>query len=305
MVILSQYSTAAVLIESFNMFKLISKLILCTAAIWAVGNWIALATGQEVAAGLAKEEAEDADDAKRLDDFLTKLALDSMPVRYVEDKDWGQQSERWDGVKVSFKDGRLKTKRRKKKVNHGTWKRYEASLIDPNESFSVQLNNFRETESDRVTFDVRATAKIKLEARQSKWVKGIQLYSISADGSANVQLILSVSLGSQMDVTKFPPDLIFDPHIDAAKIQLSGFRIDHVSKAGGEIAQQITRAVRKKIDEKIARKEEKLVEKLNAKIEKSRDRFTLSIHDAVKSKWASAAQKLVEKAETEADSEDQ
>ncbi len=288
------------------MFKLISKVILCTAAVLAAGNWIAPADGQEVAAGLAEEAAqeaaEDADDAKRLDDFLTKLALDSMPVRYVEDKDWGQQSERWDGVKVSFKDGRLKTKRRKKKVNHGTWKRYEASLIDPNESFAVQLNNFRETESDRVTFDVLATAKIKLEARQSKWVKGVQLYSISADGSANVQLILSVSLGSQMDVTKFPPDLIFDPHVEAAKIQLTEFRIDHVSKAGGEVAQQITRAVRKKIDEKITKKEEKLVEKLNAKIEKSRDRFTLSIHDAVKSKWASAAQKLVEKSET--DSED-
>ena len=195
---------------------------------------------------------------------------------------------------MSFKDGRLHTKRRKKLVNHGTWDRYEVSLVDPENSFSVQLNNFQEDETDRVTFNVVITAKVNVAARQAKWVKGLQLYSISADGSAEVQLTIAASLGSRMDVSKFPPDLIFDPHIEDAKIELENFRIDRVSKAGGEFAQQITRLVRKKIDQKIAKKEDKLVQKLNAKIEKSRDRFTLSAHDAVKSKWATAAQKLTE-----------
>jgi len=68
------------------------------------------------------------DEGKELDEFLTKLALDSMPVHYVEDKDWGMQADRWDGIKVRFENGRLRTKRRKKKVNHGTWERYGVSL---------------------------------------------------------------------------------------------------------------------------------------------------------------------------------
>ena len=242
----------------------------------------------------AKQEIND---AKKLDDFLTQLALDSMPVRYVEDKDWGMQKERWDGIKVSFKNGRLLTKRRKKMVNHGTWDRYEVSLVDPENSFSVQLNNFEETDSDRVTFDVIITAKVNVVARQAKWVKGVQLYSISADGSAAVKLAISASLGSRLDVAKFPPDLIFDPRIEDAKIELEDFRIDRVSKAGGEFAQQVTRIVKSKLDKKVAAKEEKLVKKLNAKIEKNRDRLTLSANDAVKSKWAAAAQKLTDKEE--------
>ena len=242
----------------------------------------------------AKQEIND---AKKLDDFLTQLALDSMPVRYVEDKDWGKQKERCDGSKVSFKNGRLLTKRRKKMVNHGTWDRYEVSLVDPENSFSVQLNNFEETDSDRVTFDVIITAKVNVVARQAKWVKGVQLYSISADGSAAVKLAISASLGSRLDVAKFPPDLIFDPRIEDAKIELEDFRIDRVSKAGGEFAQQVTRIVKSKLDKKVAAKEEKLVKKLNAKIEKNRDRLTLSANDAVKSKWAAAAQKLTDKEE--------
>ena len=251
----------------------------------------------------AQEEqtTSDSDDAKQLDDLLTKLALESMPVRHVENKNWGQQSERWDGIKVSFQNGKLHTKRRKKKVNHGTWERYEISLVDPAESFSVELDNFQELAKDEVSFEVAVSADVDVLARQSKWVKGVQLYSISANGSASVQLVLSINLGSSMDVSKFPPDLIFDPLVAEADIELSNFRIDRISKAGGEFTQQLTRLVRGKIDQQIARKEEKLVEKLNAKLEKNKDRFTLSVHDAVKSKWARAADKLLNKEESDED----
>lgn len=277
------------------MSKLTMKLALLAAILpLHIGN---PSVAQNVETPVAEEKVSD--DAKQLDDFLTKLALESMPVRYVEDKDWGKQSERWDGVKIRFENGKLRTKRRKKKVNHGTWDRYEVSLIDPENSFSVKLDNFKETGKDRVTFDVAITAKVDVEARQSKWIKGLQLYSVSANGSADIRLVLSVSLGSSMDFAKLPPDLIFDPKIEEADIQLSNFRIDRVSKAGGEFAQQITRLVKKKIDQKVAKKEEKLVDKLNAKIEKNRERFTLSVHDAMKSKWATAAQKLVDKTSEE------
>ena len=280
------------------MSRLTFKATLIAAMLIVLSNSIVAAQQQSKNAPASTQSAEISDDdTKQLDEFLTQLALDSMPVRYVEDKDWGKQSERWDGVKVSFKNGRLRTKRRKKLVNHGTWDRYEVSLVDPENSFSVQMNNFKETDTDRVTFDVIITAKVDVMARQAKWVKGMQLYSISADGSADVQLAISASLGSRMDVSKFPPDITFDPRIEDAKIKLANFRIDRVSKAGGEFAQQVTRIVKSKLDEKIASKEDKLDDKLNAKIEKSRDRLTLSAHDALKSKWAQAAQKLTGKTE--------
>jgi hypothetical protein len=256
-----------------------------------LGFWLLAGTSKSMVQTNVSKESNS--NAKQLDEFLTKLALESLPVPYIEDKDWGKQSERWDGLKVSFRDGRLRTKRRKKMVNHGTWDRYEVSLVDPENSFSVKLDNFKETGEQRASFDVIIAAKVDVEARQAKWVKGIQLYSVSAKGSANVDLQLKVSLGSTIDLSKLPPDIIFDPRIDDAKIQISNFRIDRVSKAGGEFAQQVTRIVKKKIDRKISEKEEKLVQKLNAKIEKNRDRLKLSVHDAMKSKWAGAAQKLV------------
>lgn len=261
-----------------------SKCIACFAFLISVllGSPVLLAMQTTVTA----QEQSAPTEVEQLDQFLTDLALENMPLEYTDEKDWGQQDERWDGVRVYLKDGKIRTKRRKKTVNHGTWKRYSASLLDPDEQFSVQLDNFKEVGDRSTAFDVIVSARIKIEGRQAKWVKGVQLYSISADGKADLRLTVSVELKSTLDITKFPPDLILEPSISEADIELIDFQIDRVSKAGGEFAQQLTKAVRKTVDKKIAASEQKLVTKMNAKIEANRDRLTLSAQEAMKSKWA-------------------
>lgn len=224
-----------------------------------------------------------------LDQLLTNLVLENLPHDYVDEKKWGRQSERWDGVDVKFKDGKLRTHRRKKKVNHGTWKRYTAELMNPNEEFSVRVANMRQRPDASIAFDVECSAHVKLHARQSKWVKGVQLYSISADGHARMNLAVSIRLQTHLDITKFPPDLIFDPKATAADIEVEELRIDRVSKAGGEFAQQVTKGVRSVLDEKIAEKEQKIVEKINKEFREKKKSMRLSISDAAKNKWASSA----------------
>ena len=93
-----------------------------------------------------------------------------------------------------------------------------------------------------------------------------------------------------MDFAKFPPDLIFSPTVTNANIEVDEFRIDRVSKAGGEFAQQTTKHVRNLLDEKVDEKEKKLVEKLNKQLAKKKDKLRLSITDAIKSKWYKQAE---------------
>ena len=70
-------------------------------------------------------------DLRAMESLINDLAKQFIPHRYEKKKDWGSQSERWDGLHVQLKGLRLKTKRRKKLVNHGTWKIYSAELSDP------------------------------------------------------------------------------------------------------------------------------------------------------------------------------
>ena len=239
------------------------------------------------------EEPKVIDAGEKIDQLLTQLVLKNIPHDFVEDKKWGKQAERWDGLDIKRDGFKIKTKRRKKSVNHGTWKKYSAQLINPQEEFSIHVRNMRQTEEGNMGFDVHFGANLKIEGRQSKWVKGMQLYSLSAHGHAKVRLKVEMETSVSMDVTKFPPDLIFKPVAKSADLVVDEFRIDRVSKAGGEIAQQITKSVRKQLDEKIQEKKHKLVKKINKELEDESDRMRLSVVDAVKSKWADSAQKFL------------
>lgn len=227
--------------------------------------------------------------AQSLDKLVTGLVLKNMPHSYTRDKDWGRQKERWDGLKVELDGLEIKTKRRKKLVNHGTWRKYSAELIDPKNQFDVSVTNIRQTPQKKLAFQVNFATRIKLHARQSKWVKGVQLYSLSADGHATVRLAVDMELGMSLVPNDFPPDIKFEPRAVSADLIVDEFRIDRLSKLGGEFAQQVTRLARKELDGEIEEKEAKLVEKINKEIGEEKDKLRLSLSDALETKWAEQA----------------
>ena len=202
-------------------------------------------------------------------------------------KSGASKKKRWRGIKFrrDADDGRLETKRRYKMVNDGTWRKYNAQLIDPKQEFTVELQDMKSLPSGAAEFNLQFGASLKLDARQSKWVNGVQLYSFSVDGHAKLRLQVTCEMLTTMDFSNFPPDLVFAPKVTNANIEVAEFRIDRVSKAGGEFAQQTTKHVRKLLDEKVDEKEEKLVEKLNKQLTKKKDKLRLSVADAIKSKW--------------------
>jgi hypothetical protein len=221
-----------------------------------------------------------------LEILIRDLARDHIPHRYEKKSGWGDQVERWDGLHVQLKGLRLLTKRRKKMVNHGTWKKYSAELVDPDRDFQFRLNSLRKNANGKwiVHFSVRA--ELRLFGRLSEWIKGVQLISVSVDAQANVTLDVMALVGSRLDFSKVPPDLFLEPRVSQAKLTVNRFRVDRVSKAGGEIAQQVGRGVRAILDDKIGRYQEKLVEKMNLSLERKRDDLKLSLSELVDSSWS-------------------
>jgi hypothetical protein len=107
------------------------------------------------------------------------------------------------------------------------------------------------------------------------------LFSVSVDGHASLRLQLKGTVGFQLAGESAIPDVIVDPHVDSATIQIDNFNIHRVSDMGGEVAQQVGRLIRKNLDEQmLAVQQERLVQKLNQGIEKKRERLRIS-----PSKW--------------------
>lgn len=230
-----------------------------------------------------------------LNELITHMVLRHLPHTWSRDKDWGHQQERWDGIKWKLDGWQVKTKRRKKSVNHGTWKKYSATLIDPQRQFDVKMTNIHQNAQQQLAFQLTFATRIRLQARQTEWVKGVQLYSLSAEGQAAIRLTVDMVLGMALDPTKFPPDLVFSPRATAAEIAVDDFRIDRISKLGGEFAIQVTKLARRELDDEIAEKEIELVQKINKEIEEDRDKLRISMSKAISSQWGEKAKPFLPK----------
>ena len=233
------------------------------------------------------------DAGEKIDKLLTRLVLENIPHEFEDTKDWGRQVERWDGVKFQREGLKIETKRRKKLVNDGTWTRYSVQLRDPKEKFSIQIKNMRESTQNKFTLEVHFVSELSLAARHSKWLRGVQLFTVSAEGFASLRLVVSVDLEITPVSLKIPPDFIVSPVVKKADIELDEFRIDRIAKVGGEVSQQITKAIRSELEEKIEKKEPKLVLRMNKEINKNRDDLRISIADSMHAKWLKTTQEFL------------
>jgi len=214
--------------------------------------------------------------------LATAILLENLPETYEDDRKWGMTKRRWDGLKVRADGLKIRTKRRWKEVNHGTWKRFKITQIDPQENFDFAVGQTRTLEDGRVQFPVRLTSKINAYARLSRWNRGIRVASVSLDADARVTVVALCRLDVDLDPSKFPPDVILQPEIVDADIQISRFDVNRISHFDGPIARELGGNLKQVLEQKIEEKRPKLVQRINRQIVKHEDDLRLSLHDAIK-----------------------
>ena len=234
-------------------------------------------------------------DAEALSHLVTQIARQHLPDEYEDDRHWGMTRPRWDGLHLEWDRFQLKTKRKHKEVNHGFWRRFHVELIHPNRKFEIQLSKIRQRPTGELAFDLQVSSPLRVTGRVARWNHGVQVLSLSADAKAKVQLSVSARLSLNLDFSHTPPDVILEPIVDRAEINLLEFKVERVSKMGGEVAEQLGRASRQFLESRIEKEEERLVEKINRSIEKHEDDLTISMHDFLASQWGRLAAKSLSK----------
>ena len=216
--------------------------------------------------------------------LIVQLILDSIPHDFTDEREWGKTKKVWKGVHLRLDGLKVRTHRKWKNVNQGTWKRYTAKLIDPTENLRLHISDLVETEPGRVEFALSTKAKLNLSGRVQEWQRGIRLYSISAEAIADIQLDLRCSMKSTLVLKELPPKIQINPSVETAKVRLTQFKLQRVSSADGPIIREIGDGLEKILRKELAKKNEKIAVKMNQQIRKNEDKLTLSIGDAVKSK---------------------
>lgn len=232
----------------------------------------------------------DARSLAQVEQWLTRLVIDEAGLEWSDDRKWGQQEQVWDGIQWRRDPGgRWETERKWKSVNHGSWEKYHARLRPGADSFRITLPRLATAADGASEISLQVDAVIDLMARQSQWVRGVQLYSLSAEGWARVTVAIDLRLTTTAEWSEIPPVMVLQPVIEQVRIQLHELQLDRVSKVGGEVSQQIGRAAEKVIRDKLAEKEPGIADRLNRQIDKHRDRLRFSAADLHLPDWVQQA----------------
>lgn len=228
--------------------------------------------------GWAETESE-APAAVEVCQLLREIVIAHLPDEYEDKRDWGGTKEVWDGLRVSVDGFKIKTKRRKKLANHGTWKRYRAWLINPADTLRISFSNIEQSPQGDVAMDAVVRARLGAFGRLSEWRRDVQLYSIGVDAEADVTLRLRCQVGMSLDLAHLPPDIVITPTVTSAQLDLDDFRLLRISNLSGPLVRELGQSLQDVLQREIDQREAKLVTKLNRQLEKESDHLKLSLYD--------------------------
>ena len=220
-----------------------------------------------------------------LSELVTGIVRNNLPDQYEKKKNWGQTTDVWDGLHMSLDGVRIKTKRKKKQVNHGTWTMYRAQLTHPDE-FTVEVKNLRRLDDGRAAFDAEFYAPLAVFGRVNQWQYGVQLISLSADADARVRLKITCAVTTRLEASKgFVPDVAFEPEVTAAQIVLEDFRLNRISQLHGPLVKEIGEEAHDFLQDEINDRNTQIVAKINKQIAKQQDKLRLSLADLASTKF--------------------
>lgn len=229
---------------------------------------------QKAEQGAGEEEAETVegqlkkifakDGQQQLNSSLRTLALKHLPDNYTDTKKWG--------LKKQFT--KYFPRKRKVMMNHGRWRKYVVTFVEPEKNLKISISELK-VEAKKISFRAKVRTKFDLMARQSKWVRGVQLYSVHADGTADCELDCLFEVGVQWNLFTKEKSVELSPKVTFAKTKIHQFKIHRISNVGGEIAQQLTKAAKVWLKENQQKYDNKIKDQLNKSIQKKKNKWKL------------------------------
>jgi hypothetical protein len=129
-------------------------------------------------------------------------------------------------------------------------------------------------------------APLIARGQTAQWALGVQVFSLGAEATAEIELVVDGSCRILPAATAFGPTLRLDPHVDAAALTLHSFRLDRIGQAKGDVAEELGEALESVVRQQVESSGDRVAAKLNAAIEKRRDRLVLSLPEFRKSSWS-------------------
>lgn len=243
----------------------------------AVGLWCTAASAQPVArpplaapesAGSVPVEGTaataDVPVNPSLAQLLRVVLIEAVPETLTDDRHWDRDTERFDGFRVEG----LKIIPRKKRVEHGFWQRYTASLLHPDETLQLVIQPLAETIDGRAAFDVTVMLKARIDADFAQWAYGVKGIngSVVSDATVHTRVRLVVAPQVKLDWDRLVPDVGLDVLVSEIDMRLRELHVHRIGIIDGWLARQIGDGSRNAVQALLQRQSKQIAKKLQSRL---------------------------------------
>ena len=217
-------------------------------------------------------------------DLAREIALNVIPESYRDDRHWDKTERINSGVKVKTKGGQVRFEPREKKVNHGFWRRFSMSLLNPDQTFQLDIKNVRQTPEGATRFDLFVQVRARCETKFAPWTYGVKGLNGSVESDVTVQALLDCSfrVDSQFEANSVLPAFALKPEFHDLDLKLTDVDTRKIGLLGGWVAEELGNGTRKAFEDLLQSQEKPLLERIRKTVAKKQDRLKLDPADAAK-----------------------
>ncbi len=210
--------------------------------------------------------------------FIRELALVLLPPKFDDEDGWGDEKRIQSGLDIDFDDGRIKTHRRWKSVNHGSWIRASGSLVEPEKTMTLKIFRRPGADSSEQIYRIQLLARANVSATQQQWNHGMMFWSMTADAEADIRI--DVNLKVRTDVVSKEgggSTLQIQPEVTHAVMRLNGFSLKRISHVRGGMAREFGEAFEGLVKLAVERQNKKLPSQINKALTKQKDKLQVPV----------------------------
>jgi len=216
-----------------------------------------------------------------LSTIIQQLVIDSLPRQFSDDKKWGKQTKVVNGLTIKSDGDGLKIRKHTHEVNDGLWSEYRGELVDPNKELQIRVENLHSSGPGQSSLQLFLAARLHGEARLEEWKDGVKLLNIATDADCKIEARIEMDVRWNWQPGTLFGDVAVEPKVTGAELRLVDFDLKKVSLLQGWAARELGDGLKRTVQKQLHREEPKLVEKLNAAIQKKQGKLRFSPDAAV------------------------
>jgi hypothetical protein len=209
---------------------------------------------------------------RHLSELVESIVRASVPRTISNVKHWDKHEEVFAGVRVRSSGSRVRISKRKQRVRHGFWRRYDVTLVDPERTLKVRISDVEPQGGGHWTYTVTAEARANVVTRFEHWNLGVKLLNTSSAADATLRLRADCSL--QVSLERSPEAgamIVFAPEVKRVDLALPDLDVKKVGELRGDLASDLGDGLESVIEDLLQTQEGSIRKRANKEIARRED----------------------------------